>query len=170
MLGIKETADIEAVTIEADPVGHADQFVSGPAKRRPTQVVEAQFAQPFLAATALVHGRVGIAPVNGLDDPSILALSGRIAGVARDSRPKRSLSITVRRTDGRSVTVEATDPTGSPEKSLTESQFEEKFRDCTRNAVRPLSDAAVDAVLASIRRLETLADAGAADAVRRVIG
>jgi 2-methylcitrate dehydratase PrpD len=159
MLGIRETADIESVTIEADPVGHADQFVSGPAKRRPTQVVEAQFAQPFLVATALVHGRVGIAHVDGLGDPSVLALSGRIAGVARDSRPKRSLSITVRRTDGRSVTVEATDPTGSPEKPLTESQFEAKFRDCMRNAVRPLSDAAIYAVLASIRRLETLTDA-----------
>jgi hypothetical protein len=97
--------------------------------------------------------------LDGLGDPSVLALSGRIAGVARDSRPKRSLSITVRRTDGRSVTVEASDPTGSPEKPLTESQFEAKFRDCARNALRRLSDTPVDAVLASIRRLETLADA-----------
>jgi hypothetical protein len=35
-----------------DPAGHTDQFGRGPAKRRPTQVVE---AQPFLVATALVH-------------------------------------------------------------------------------------------------------------------
>jgi hypothetical protein len=78
--------------IEADPAGYNDQFGRGPAKRRPTQVVEAQFAQPFLVATALVR-------------------------VAR--RPKGSLSITVQRTDGRSVTVEARDPIGSPEKPLT---------------------------------------------------
>src|ERR1700758_3976968 len=106
---------IASGTIEADPAGHSDQFGRGPAKRRPTQVVEAQFAQPFLVATALVHGKVGIAEVDGLGDASVLPLSDRIAGVARDQRPRGSLSITVQRTDGRSVTVEASDPTGAPE-------------------------------------------------------
>ena len=47
-LGIRSAADIGLVTIDADPSGHADQFGS-PAKKRPTQVVEAQFAQPFQA-------------------------------------------------------------------------------------------------------------------------
>jgi 2-methylcitrate dehydratase PrpD len=86
---IERHDDIESVTVEADPAGHSDQFGRGPAKRRPTQVVEAQFAQPFLIATALVHGKVGIAEVDGLGDASVLALSDRIAGVARDGRPKR---------------------------------------------------------------------------------
>jgi len=151
--------DIESVTVEADPAGDSDQFGGAPAKRRPTQVVEAQFAQPFLVATALAHGKVGIAEVDGLGDASVLALSDRIAGVARESRPKGSLSITVRRTDRRSVTVEATDPVGSPEKPLSDAQFEAKFRDCAHNAVRPLPDASVDAALAAIGRLEMLADA-----------
>src|SRR5271169_1322292 len=102
-LEIERPDDIEGVTIEADPTGHGDQFGSGPTKRRPTQVVEAQFAQPFLVATALVHGKVGIAEVDGLGDASVLALSDRITGVSRDNRAKRSLGITVRRTDGRSV-------------------------------------------------------------------
>src|SRR5215468_7058836 len=67
-LGIAGADDIESVTIEADPAGHTDQFGRGPQKRRPTQVVEAQFAQPFLVATALVRGKVGIAEVAGLGD------------------------------------------------------------------------------------------------------
>jgi 2-methylcitrate dehydratase PrpD len=79
-LPVECPADIGAVTIEADPASHGDQFECGPAKRRPTQVVEAQFAQPFLVATALVHGKVGIAEVDGLGDPAVLALSDRIAG------------------------------------------------------------------------------------------
>ena len=74
-------------------------------------------------------------------------------------RPKRSLSITVQRTDGRSVTVEATDPIGSPEKPFTNDQLEAKFRDCARNAVQPLSEANLDGLLAAIGRLETLPDA-----------
>ena len=158
-LEIERPEDIESVTVEADLAGHSDQFGRGPAKRRPTQVVEAQFAQPFLIATALVHGKVGIAEVDGLGDASFLALSDRIAGVARDGRSKRSLSITVQRTDGRSVTIEATDPIGSPQKPLTNAQLEAKFRDCARNAAKPLSAASVDAALAAIGRLERLQDA-----------
>ena len=157
-LEIERPDDIASVTIEADPAGHADQFARGPAKRRPTQVVEAQFAQPFLVATALTHGKVGIAEVDGLGDAVVLALSDRISGVARDTRPKGSLSITVQRTDGRSIAVEAADPIGSPEKPLSEAQFKAKFRDCARHAVHPPSDASLDAALASIGRLETLRD------------
>jgi 2-methylcitrate dehydratase PrpD len=158
-LDIKRPDDIEAVTIEADPAGHSEQFCRGPVKRRPTQVVEAQFAQPFLVATTLVHGKVGIAEVDGLGDAAVLSLSDRIAGVARDHWPRGSLSITVQRTDGRSVIVEASDPIGSPEKPLTNAQLEAKFRDCARNAVQPLSDESLDGLLASIGRLETLSDA-----------
>ncbi len=158
-LKIERPDDIQSVTIEADPAGHNDQFGRGPAKRRPTQVVEAQFAQPFLIATALVHGKVGIAEVDSLGDAAVLSLSDRIAGVAREHRSRGSLSITVQRTDGRLVTVEAGDPIGSPEKPLTNAQLETKFRDCARNAVQPLWDASVDGLLAAIRRLETLPDA-----------
>jgi 2-methylcitrate dehydratase PrpD len=158
-LEIERPDDIQSVTIEADPAGHDDKFGRGPAKRRPTQVVEAQFALPFLIATALLHGEVGIEEVAGLGDASVLALSDRIAGVARDGRPKGSLSVTVQRTDGRSVTVEASDPIGSPEKPLSNAQLEAKFRDCAHNAARPLPDASLDAALTAIGRLETLPDA-----------
>src|SRR5579863_9313158 len=122
-LEINGADDIATVTIEADPAGNSDQFARGPAKRRPTQVVEAQFAQPFLVATALVHGKIGIAEVEGLGDGAVLALADRITGVAREGRARGSLSITVQRTDGRLVTVEATDPIGSPRKPLAEAQF-----------------------------------------------
>jgi 2-methylcitrate dehydratase PrpD len=158
-LHIARADSIAAVTIEADPASHADQFERGSAKRRPTQVVEAQFAQPFLIATALVHGRVGIAEVDELGDPAVLALSDRIKGTAREGRKKGSLSITVSRNDGRAATIEAADPIGSPLKPLTDVQFEAKFRDCARNAVRPLSDVIIDAALARIARLEALPDA-----------
>ena len=157
-LGITAADGIAAVTIEADPAGHADQFNAGPFKRRPTQVVEAQFAQPFLVATALVRGRVGIADVDGLGDAAVLALSDRIVGVARGDRPKRSLSIAVRHIDGQSVTIEATDPIGSPQKPLSDAQFEAKFRDCAHNARSPLSEASIDAALTTIAHLETLVD------------
>ena len=143
------------MTIETDPAGYSDQFERGPAKRRPTQVVEAQFAQPFLVATALVHGRVGISEVDGLGDAAVRALSDRIAGMPRADRKKGELSITVTRTDGRAVTVEASDPIGSPHKPLTDAQFEAKFRDCARTV---LDTSAVDKLVRLCADLENLSD------------
>ncbi|MEI7713882.1 MAG: MmgE/PrpD family protein, partial [Rhodospirillales bacterium] len=52
-LGIEHAADIGSVTIEADSTDAA------PVARRPTQVVEAQFARPLLVATALIRGPGG---------------------------------------------------------------------------------------------------------------
>jgi 2-methylcitrate dehydratase PrpD len=158
-LGITRFDDIAAVTIEADPAGHAEQFGGAPTKRRPTQVVEAQFAQPFLVATALVHGRVAIGDVAGLGDRAVLDLSDRIIGVAREGRAPKSPSITVRRADGRSVTIEAADPVGSPRRPLSDAQLEAKFRDCAHNALRRLSEGEIEATLDRINRLETIADA-----------
>ena len=88
----------------------------------------------------------------------MLALSDRIIGVPRDGRLKGSLRVTVQRRDGRAVTVEAAKPIGSPEKPLSDAQFEAKFRDCAQNAVRPLSTTSIDAALATIAELETAAD------------
>ncbi|MGE0416011.1 MAG: MmgE/PrpD family protein [Acetobacteraceae bacterium] len=157
-LGITGAADIAAVTIAASPDNHADHFQSGPFKRRPTQVVEAQFAQPFLVATALVLGRVGIGDVAGLGKPEVLALSDRIEGVAAPDRPKGWLCITVRHRNGREACIEATDPIGSPEKPLSTEQCSAKFRDNAANAVRPLAEDAVSQALERLATLETLPD------------
>ncbi len=151
-LGIERAEDIGAVTIEADS---ADQTTVA---RRPTQVVEAQFARPFLVATALVHGRVGIAEVDGLGSPEVLALAGRIAGVANPRHARDSARLTVHHTDGRSVTIDTTIPFGAPSNPLSEAQFAAKFRDCAANAVRPLAAADVDATLAALGQLDQLPD------------
>jgi 2-methylcitrate dehydratase PrpD len=160
-LGVTDAANIEAVTIEADAATHADQFASGPHKRRPTQVVEAQFAQPFLVATALVHGRVGIGDVAGLGDAAVLALSDRIHGIDRPDRAKGWLRVTVRRADGRTEAVEASDPIGSPEKPLSAAQRSAKFRDNAANAVRPVPGEVVEQALRTLEALDTLPDARA---------
>ena len=157
-LGVAGPHDIATVTIAADPASHAAQFQSGPSKRRPTQVVEAQFAQPFLVATALIHGRVGIADVASLGPPEVLSLSDRITGQPREGKPNGWLAITVHHREGRAITVEASDPMGSPAKPLSHEQCAEKFRDNGRNAIRPVAEADVAQVLELLDRLETLGD------------
>jgi 2-methylcitrate dehydratase PrpD len=159
--GVTDATQIAEVTLEMDAAGHADQFESGPSKRRPTQVVEAQFAQPFLVATALVHGRVGIADVAGLGDAATLALAERITGqLVAGSKPRGWLALTLRLTDGQTIRVETSDPIGSPEKPLPDAMLRAKFQDNAANAVRPIVADDVGKALDILERLETVADVG----------
>jgi 2-methylcitrate dehydratase PrpD len=157
-LGIGRADDIAAATIVADAAGHRDQFQAGPIKRRPTQVVQAQFAQPFLVSCALALGRVGIRDVDRHDDPAVLALADRIEGEALDGAPKGHVAIRLRHRDGRTVEVAAVDPTGSPSRPMPQAQFEAKFRDNAANARVPIAGAAVDRLLAMLRSLDELPD------------
>jgi 2-methylcitrate dehydratase PrpD len=152
-------AAIAGVTMEMDSAGYADQFESGPSKRRPTQVVEAQFALPFLVATALVHGKVGIGEVAGLGDAAILALSDRIEGERVAGAHARGwLTLVVRLTDGRIVRVASSDPIGSPEKPLSTDLLRAKFRDNAANARRPIAADDVERAIDALERLEELDD------------
>jgi 2-methylcitrate dehydratase PrpD len=158
-LGVTDVAQISEVTIVTDEAGHADQFESGPSKRRPTQVVEAQFALPFLVATALVHGRVGITEVASLGDKPTLALADRIGGETVTGRkPRGWLTLRVRLTDGRTLSVETSDPIGSPEKPLSAALMRAKFQDCAANASRPIAAADVAEALDVLERLEDVED------------
>jgi 2-methylcitrate dehydratase PrpD len=54
--------------------------------------------------------------------------------------------------------VEVESPLGSPEKPLSVEQFEMKFMECARNAVRPLSEDTARAAAHMIRNLEEQRD------------
>jgi 2-methylcitrate dehydratase PrpD len=152
-------AGVAEVVITVSPHTYRDQLSPQAGKRRPAQVVEAQFSIPFLVAAALVRGRVGIGEVAGVDDPHILALSDRIQGAVRDDAPATWAHITVRRTDGRMAALETTSPSGSPQKPLSDAQLQAKFRDCAAHAVRPLSETVVERAVQLIQQLEDATDA-----------
>jgi hypothetical protein len=101
------------VVITVNPQTYKDQLSPEAGKRRPSQVVEAQFSIPFLVAAALVRGRVGIGEVAGVDDQQVLALSDRIQGAIRADAAPTWAQITVRRADGRTASLETTSPSGS---------------------------------------------------------
>ena len=156
----QEGKEIAHVVVTTNPQTCAAEFGPGMTKRRPTQVVEAQFSLPFLVSAALALGRIGIGDVAGVDHPSVLALADRLQGEAKDDAPAGWARIMVRRTDGRSATVEtAADALGSPQRPLSDVQLEAKFRDCAAHAVRPISAATVDQTIELVQRLETYDDA-----------
>jgi 2-methylcitrate dehydratase PrpD len=146
---------IADVVVTADAKMVAEYFKGAPQKRRPTQIVEAQFALPFLIAIGLLRGRVGIDEVACFDDPAVLALAARIQGEPGDGKPV----ITVRRSDGRSARQVTAVPLGAPENPLSQARQIAKFRDCAAHAVRPIAPDVVEAVLATLATLDQVPDA-----------
>jgi 2-methylcitrate dehydratase PrpD len=149
----EDLARIESVIVTADGSTVADNFVGAPHKRRPTQIVEAQFALPFLIAAALAHGRLGIGEVAGFGDAAVLALAERIA-----ARPGSPAGIAVRLRDGSAVSVATTTALGAPENPLSIDQLRAKFLDCARNAVRPVDDAMAERAADLILDIESVRD------------
>jgi 2-methylcitrate dehydratase PrpD len=152
-------AEIAEVIVTTDTQTYADQFAPGTHKRRPTQVVEAQFSTPFLVAAALALGRVGIGEVARVDDARVLALATRIQGAIQSDAPEGWARLMVRCTDGRMATLETTSPSGSPTRPLSAAQLAAKFRDCAAQAVRPLSAENVEWAIRLVSQLEETADA-----------
>ena len=134
------------------PAAMTDEPTFGAAhKRRPTQIVEAQFALPYLIAAAIVHGRVGITEVADIHNTRVLDLAARIAGLPA---AQETSEITIRLRDGRTATAKVGPPLGSPANRLSFEQLTMKFAGCARHAVRPLPDDAVHAAIRMIRHLE----------------
>ena len=151
---------IASVHLVLDGPSYADQFETGPHKRRPGQIVEAQFALPFLIATALLRGKVGIREVAEFAAPDLLALAEKVTGEAGSGK-RGTGSMTVRLADGTTRTAATQVPLGAPANPLGRAQREAKFRDCVANAVRPIPDADVATVLARLEELERAPDLSA---------
>lgn len=154
-------AAIAGVMVSANPATIADQFSGVAHKRRPTQIVQAQFALPFLIASALLRGKVGIAELNALDAPDALALSERISAEPVDQAPHGAARIIVHLGDGRVLTQDVQSPRGSPARPLTDAERVAKFRDCAAHAVRPIADATVDRAIGMLDALESAPDVAA---------
>ncbi len=91
-----DLAGIAEVTVACPAAMRDEQFFGATHKRRPTQIVEAQFALPYLIAAAIVHGRVGVAEVAAIDDAVVQDFAGRIAGVAA-GQEKNGITISAAR-------------------------------------------------------------------------
>lgn len=154
-LGLHRGGGLESVTVRASQAVVSEYFQGAAAKRRPTQIVEAQFALPFLLAAGLVHGRVGIDEVANFDDPRVLDLAQRIRGEATDGPNGISATLTDSRTAERTFGIAL----GAPENPLSEAQRNDKFRDCAAHAVRDIDAAMLDQLLNTLGTLETVTDA-----------
>jgi len=103
-------------------------------KLNPTSVVDAQFSAPFAAAVSIVKRRAFVEEYSetGIRDPEVLAMARKVRWEtdpeAERLWPKRyPCQVTIRLTDGRSVTSRVEWPKGDPENAVTEPELRAKF-------------------------------------------
>ncbi|MFC6837878.1 MmgE/PrpD family protein [Halomarina ordinaria] len=122
-----DPATVERVRVETYPTA------AGLTETHPRNALQAKFSVPFAVATRLVHSTAGKAAfVDDAIDDAALALADRVEVVAtdemRDRLPdRRSARVTMRTTDGTSVTEEVVHAAGGAERPYDEAAIHEKF-------------------------------------------
>ncbi|WP_213452145.1 MmgE/PrpD family protein [Rhizomonospora bruguierae] len=123
---------VTSMTVEVPPKVAAS--AAGPDRWSVTNRESAQFSLPLCVATALAHGRCGLAElgVNALNEP-ITQRFLRMMSVKEDQRWSGYLGgrVTVHRADGTTRTVEVETPPGHPSNPMAPSLLWDKFHSLT---------------------------------------
>jgi 2-methylcitrate dehydratase PrpD len=157
------TEEIAEVTI-----GTNERVIStagGPFVIRTNPEVDAQFSIPYLVAVALTRKKVG------LDDFQEEVIKNREIGelaakvkvvVDPEFEGSRStmgpIKIRVRMKDGKEYSHREELAKGHPRNQMSEAEFAEKFRDCTKRSARPIPQKNIDEVLGLLNELEKVGE------------
>ncbi len=147
--------EIQRVTIGLIRTGLATVWDPPQRRRRPGTLAEAQFSMPFVAAVALLDGRLSAEQFRPerYTDPAVVALMDRVDCVgdpaldARypDSWPSWAEVTTV---GGARYRAEVQHPKGDPGNRLTGAELTAKFEDLTRHCYDPGTRTALLAAVA----------------------
>ncbi|MBM4261901.1 MAG: MmgE/PrpD family protein [Deltaproteobacteria bacterium] len=129
-------------------------------RRRPDNPAAAANSIPFCVAKALVHGDVTLADFTprGLRDAATLELAARTAHRLDDA--VKGAVVNVNLSDGQRLEARVETALGHRSRPVPTEQLREKFRDCCRHTIQPLSRDRVDELIALIESLEQLEDMG----------
>ncbi len=164
---VKRPADeIELIRVGVTAPGY--QMVCVPEKVRlaPRTIVEAQFSIPYTVAASWVDGQVGIGHFSdeGLKRADILDLAARVQPYVEPeidrvwSRFVTPAKVTVQFRDGQTAETQIDYPKGHPRNQMTEAEFAIKSADCATFAAVPMPADTAARLIATVGRLESLAD------------
>ncbi len=133
-------------------------------KRVPRNTVDAQFSLPWVIATALVKGRVGVEDFTeeAISREDALRVSGKVTGVLDKAMSRHGVGpgrVKIVMADGTEYTEEVEHCLGSIERPMTFADCAAKFRQCAAGSIKPLADDTVSTVIELIGRLDKLDDA-----------
>ncbi len=128
--------DIDAIDVAVDSVTPTVLIHD-----RPKTGLEGKFSMHFCAASAVVHGRVGIDTFeSGVDDPQVCALLPRVVmraepQVGVDQPTLTEAVVTVRLKDGRALERRVRGARGYPANPPTRDDLGQKFLSCAHRAL-----------------------------------
>lgn len=133
-------------------------------RKAPSTPVEAQFSTPYTVAAGLLYGRVGLFDftLEGIKRKEVLDLAARVDCVIDEEIEKMSSAkvspvvMRIETVDGQLFELRMEHTLGSPEKPMTQQDFDSKLNDCINFSARPLPNA--KRLREVVDRLETLPD------------
>lgn len=129
-------------------------------KRRPQNDYDARFSIPFVVASGLIKGKVGLAELEAAElcNPAVLALADKVAYEvdARSGFPRHySGEVVVELEDGQILAHREQINRGAAERPITEGEIVDKFR---QNAALALPQERAERILDAVLRLDAMAD------------
>lgn len=148
---------IERVQIGVDPVTPTVLIYD-----RPATGLEGKFSMAYCAASALVHGRLGIDSFDdrALRDSRVQAMQSRVAmrvALDQSGTPLTRATVTVTLRDGRELRAEANGARGYPERPASDPELSAKFLSCASMA---LDEAAARKALSALLTIADCRDIG----------
>jgi len=129
-------------------------------KRRPQNDYDARFSIPFVVASGLIKGRVGLAELEAAElcNPAVLALADKVVYQVdpRSGFPKHySGEVVVEMDDGKMVAHREQINRGAAERPITEREIIDKFY---QNAALALPHGRAERILEAVLQLDAMAD------------
>lgn len=148
--------DVARIIARVPPLVH--RLVGRPDVATP-DAAYARLCLAFVAGVQLARGRVDVPDFQGeaLADPDIHDYARRVEVVVDDTPDPNALvpqTVQVVLQDGRTLEIVLAQVLGHPAAPLSAAQNIEKFRRCCGYAARPLEEAKVDALIATVDALE----------------
>lgn len=153
----------DVVSIRVQTIRDTHLSLVEKAMRHPRTVVDAQFSIPYVVATAILRGDVGIEHFTeeAIQDPEVARLAEKVQGdiIARHAdqgeHPAR-VDITLR--NGSVVSGYQPYPRGHPRNPLSREEVFSKFKKCCMHTARPLGASSIERILALVEGLEEVQD------------
>jgi 2-methylcitrate dehydratase PrpD len=165
----RPAGDIESIRVGVTAPGYQMVCVPEAVRLAPRTIVEAQFSIPYTAAASWIDGPLGMKHFTdeGLQRADILELARRVQPYVDEeinrewSRFVPPARVTILFRDGQTVETRVNYPKGHPKNMMTEAEFSAKTIDCATYVVRPLQADTASRLIATVGRLDALADIAA---------
>lgn len=152
--------DIEAIITDVSPGTRQLLCEPEPAKRKPTQSIQAKFSMFFaVAVAALKTPEISDFLPENLENGEVLALAQKI--IHRDNDECGQIApaiVEVCTRDGRSISRRVDAIYGHPDNPMPNAAVIAKFKDCLRFCSNPVSDQQIDQLASMLVHLEQVQD------------